>query len=72
MRYTPSFESNMLFALPAAYLQYIWEAVSHEVGHTLGLLHDGMTHLKATCYFVFLPLICSTSGRQCPMRWATR
>ncbi|WIA35933.1 hypothetical protein OEZ86_004312 [Tetradesmus obliquus] len=22
--------------------KFIWEAVSHEVGHTLGLLHDGL------------------------------
>eukprot|EP00775_Hariotina_reticulata_P009441 gene9441-9606_t len=25
------------------YPRYIWEAVSHEVGHTLGLSHDGVT-----------------------------
>jgi hypothetical protein len=23
-------------------MQFIWEAVSHELGHTLGLLHDGL------------------------------
>jgi hypothetical protein len=23
-------------------MQFIWEAVSHELGHTLGLLHDGV------------------------------
>jgi hypothetical protein len=28
-------------AVAAAVLQYIWEAVSHEVGHNMGLYHDG-------------------------------
>lgn len=27
----------------AAVHRYVWEAVSHEVGHTLGLSHDGQT-----------------------------
>uniref|UniRef100_A0A383WDE7 Peptidase C-terminal archaeal/bacterial domain-containing protein n=1 Tax=Tetradesmus obliquus TaxID=3088 RepID=A0A383WDE7_TETOB len=25
------------------YAKYVWEAVSHELGHTLGLFHDGLT-----------------------------
>jgi predicted Zn-dependent protease len=29
-------------------VQYIWEAVSHELGHTLGLLHDD-TATSYTC-----------------------
>jgi hypothetical protein len=27
--------------MPADYAKYIWEAVSHEVGHNMGLSHDG-------------------------------
>jgi hypothetical protein len=33
----------ILLALPAAVpvlCRYVWEAVSHEIGHTLGLSHD--------------------------------
>lgn len=25
------------------YAKYVWEAASHELGHTLGLFHDGLT-----------------------------
>lgn len=44
--YTPSFElANTPAFIFAASLfhnaQYVWEAVSHEVGHTFGLSHDG-------------------------------
>jgi hypothetical protein len=38
---TPAF----IFAknLGPNYAKFLWEAVSHETGHTLGLFHDGVT-----------------------------
>jgi hypothetical protein len=32
---------QLIVHVPAV-VQFIWEAVSHELGHTLGLLHDGV------------------------------
>lgn len=49
--------------------KFIWEAVSHELGHTLGLLHDGVLPNPAmpsgTAYYsgqgVWAPLMVSSS-----------
>jgi hypothetical protein len=40
--YTSAPDTCCSAAAPFACLQFIWEAVSHELGHTLGLLHDGI------------------------------
>lgn len=46
------------------YAKYVWEAVSHEIGHTVGLFHDGVT--GGTSYYSgqgdWAPIMVSSSS----------
>jgi hypothetical protein len=43
-RYSGYYSPAFVFARSLSNnVKYIWEAVSHEVGHTLGLSHDGVS-----------------------------
>jgi hypothetical protein len=58
--------------LGSGYPKYVWEATSHELGHRLGLSHDGDT--LGNAYYggsgIWAPIMGVSGPRGCGLGWA--